>query len=118
MEFKNRIELRGVVGRADINSYNGKQVCNFSVVTEKAVTRDGVSTVDPTWFNVTAWDRVQGIEDFCQIQKGSWVEVIGSLRLHKWITPDSEERSSLEVMARRVNVLPKEELQMSPQRDY
>lgn len=118
MEFRNRIELRGVVGRADINSYNGNQVCNFSVVTEKSVSRDGASAVDTTWFNVTAWDRVKGLEDFSQIQKGAWVEVIGSLRLHKWITPDNEERSSLEVMARRVNVIPREDEQMSPQRDY
>ena len=41
MEFLNRIELRGVVGRADINSNNGHHVCNFSVVTENtAVDRE------------------------------------------------------------------------------
>ncbi|MBR4775640.1 MAG: single-stranded DNA-binding protein [Bacteroidales bacterium] len=119
MEFLNRIELRGVIGRADINSYNGNHVCNFSVVTESSgVDRDGNSTVDPTWFNVSAWDGVQGIDDFTQLKKGGWVRVIGRLRLHKWITPDNEERSSLEVLARMVEILPREEFQMSPQRDY
>lgn len=119
MEFLNRIELRGVVGRADINSYNGSQVCNFSVVTEKsAVARDGSSTVETNWFQVTAWDRVQGIDDLSLLQKGLWVEVIGSLRLRKWITSDNEERTSCEVQARMVKVLPREALQMSPQRDY
>ena len=119
MEFLNRIELRGVIGRAEINSYNGSQVCNFSVVTENsAVDRDGNSIVEPTWFNVSAWDRVQGVDDFSQLKKGGWVRVIGRLRLRKWITPDNEERSSLEVLARMVEILPREEFQMSPQRDY
>ena len=120
MEFLNRIELRGVVGRADFNSYKGNQVCNFSVVTEaSAVDRNtGASISEPTWFNVTAWSGIQGLEDLTEIKKGSWVNVIGRLRLDKWTTPDNEERTSLEVQARMVKILPREELQMSPQRDY
>ena len=42
MEFLNRIELKGVVGRAEVNSFNNSQVCNFSVVTE-------YSTIDKDW---------------------------------------------------------------------
>lgn len=119
MEFLNRIELRGVVGRADINSYNGNQVCNFSVVTEKsAVSRDGSPSVETNWFQVTAWDRVQGIDDLSQLQKGLWVEVIGSLRQRKWVNAENEERTAYDVQARLVKVLPREALQMSPQRDY
>ncbi len=119
MEFLNRIELRGVVGRADINSYNGNQVCNFSVVTEaSAVDREGNSSIEPTWFNVSAWSGVQGVQDLNQIKKGMWVRVIGRLRVRKWVTQDNEERSSNEIPARLVEILPKEDLQMQPQRDY
>ena len=119
MEFLNRIELRGVVGRADINSYNGNQVCNFSVVTEaSAYDREGNSIIEPTWFNVSAWSGVQGVEDLGQIKKGMWVRVVGRLRVRKWVTQDNEERSSNEIPARLVEILPKEDLQMQPQRDY
>ena len=107
MEFLNKIEIRGVVGRADINSYNGNQVCNFSVVTEaSAVDRAGNSTVEPTWFNVSAWSGVKGLDDLTLIQKGGWVRVVG--------------RSSIEIPARLVEVIPRgEDLEpMQPQRDY
>lgn len=121
MEFLNRIELRGVVGRADINSYNGNQVCNFSVVTEaSAVDRAGNSTVEPTWFNVSAWSGVKGLDDLGLIQKGVWVRVIGRLRVRKWVSQDNEERSSIEIPARLVEIIPRgEDLEpMQPQRDY
>lgn len=121
MEFLNRIELRGVVGRADINSYNGNQVCNFSVITEaSAVDREGNSVIEPTWFNVSAWSGVQGLEDLTQLKKGLWVHVIGRLRVRKWMTQDNEERSSNEIPARLVEIIPREDLhaQMQPQRDY
>ena len=120
MEFLNKLELRGVVGRAELNSYNGNQVCNFSVVTEASgVDRDGNSTVEPTWFNVSAWSGVQGLVDLEKIQKGMWVHVIGRLRVRKYVTQDNEERSSIEVPARLVEIIPREDLTpMQPQRDY
>lgn len=121
MEFLNRIELRGVVGRADVNSYNGSHVCNFSVVTEaSAVDREGNSTVEPTWFNVSAWSGVRGITDLSQIQKGNWVRVIGRLRTRKYVSQDGLERISVEIPARIVELIPREEEreQMQPQRDY
>lgn len=120
MEFLNRIELRGVVGRADMNAYNGHQVCNFSVITEaSAMDREGNSIVEPTWFNVSAWDGVQGIDDLSKIQKGIWVNVIGRLRVRKYVSQDNEERTSLEIPARLVKIIPRENLdQMQPQRDY
>lgn len=121
MEFLNRIELRGVVGRADCNAFNNHHVCNFSVVTEASIKdREGNSVSEPTWFNVTAWDGVQGLDDVTRIQKGMWVNVIGRLRHRKYTTQDNEDRYSLDILARLVKILPKEDLmeQMQPQRDY
>ena len=121
MEFLNRIELKGVVGRADVNSFNGNHVCNFSVVTEaSAVDREGNSTVESTWFNVSAWNGVKGIQDLSEIQKGSWIRVVGRLRLRKYVSQDGIERMSVEIPARIVERIPREEEreQMQPQRDY
>lgn len=119
MEFLNRITLRGVVGRADVNTVNATQVCNFSVVTEySSVDREGNSVIDSTWWNVSAWAGRDGIPDLYAIQKGCWVQVVGRVRLRKYVNQDNEERSSLDVLARKVEILPREELQMSPQLDY
>ena len=121
MEFLNKIELRGVVGRADFNSYNGNQVCNFSVVTEaSAWDREGNSTIEPTWFNVSVWNSVKGLNNLTDIQKGLWVKVEGRLRVRKYVSQDNIERYSLEVLARQVVIIPREEEheQMQPERDY
>ncbi|MBO4264436.1 MAG: single-stranded DNA-binding protein [Bacteroidales bacterium] len=119
MEFQNRIELRGIIGRADVNTFNSNRVCNFSVVTEcSAVDRDGNSAVETTWFNVSAWNGVDGLRDLSELQKGAWVRVVGRLRVRKYTNQENEERSSTDILARFVELLPKEDLRMQPQRDY
>ena len=119
MEFLNRIELRGVVGRADVNVVNGSHVCNFSVVTEYS-TRDkeGNPIMDIVWFNVAAWEGREQIKDVFQIQKGMWVEVTGRVRIRRYMTQENEERTVMDVVARKVKVLQREDDQMQPQRDY
>lgn len=113
MEFLNRIELRGVVGRADVNTVGSNRVCNFSVVTEYS----GVE-LETTWFNVSAWGGREVMPDLTTIQKGCWVHVVGRLRLRRYTTQDNEERTAIDVMARSVKVLPREEDPLQPQRDY
>lgn len=120
MEFLNKIELRGVVGRADLNAFNGIQVCNFSVVTEySAVDKDGNPSVDTAWFNVKAWEGRAGSPlDLSRIQKGIWVRVVGRVRQRKY-TKDDEDRTSWDVLARVVELIPREDEQpMQPQRDW
>lgn len=119
MEFLNRIELCGVVGRADVNAFNGSHVCNFSVVTEY-ITRDkeGNSAIDVTWFNVAAWEGRDVIDNVYSLQKGMWVRVIGRIRVRRYTTGENEERTALDVIARKVEILEREDISMQPQRDY
>ena len=119
MEFLNRIELKGVVGRAEINSFNNSQVCNFSVVTEySTIDRERNSIIETTWFNVSAWAGRDTITDLHSIQKGAWVHVIGRLRARKYTAQNGEERTTMDVVAHTVKLLQKEESsQMQPQRD-
>ncbi|MBQ9410914.1 MAG: single-stranded DNA-binding protein [Bacteroidales bacterium] len=119
MEFLNKIQLRGVIGRADVNAVNGTHVCNFSVVTEYS-TRDkeGNPVVDVMWFNVAAWEGRDQIRDVYEIRKGMWVEVTGRVRMRRYVTQENEERSVMDVIARKIKILEKEEEQMQPQRDY
>lgn len=119
MEFLNKIQLRGVVGRADVNAVNGSHVCNFSVVTEySSRDREGNPLMDIVWFNVAAWEGRDLIGDVYEIQKGMWVEVTGRVRMRRYVTQENEERTVMDVVARKVKVLQREEDQMQPQRDY
>lgn len=118
MEFLNKIELNGVVGRADVNVYNGIQVCNFSVVTEYSTRdREGNPAIETTWFNVSTWEGRDN-PNFSLIQKGVWIHVMGRVRLRKYVTQENEERSTLEVLARKVSLIPREDTQIQPQRDW
>lgn len=120
MEFQNKIELQGVVGRAEINSFNNSQVCNFSVVTEySTVDKDRNSIIETAWFNVSAWSGRNNIKELYNLQRGSWVHVIGRIRVRKYTTQTGEERSAMDVVASRVDLLQKEEdaSTMQPQRD-
>lgn len=122
MEFQNRIDLRGVIGRADVNSINQSKVCNFSVVTEySSMDREGNPVIETTWFNVSAWEGRSGIPELSSIQRGAWVHVIGRVRMRRYTTQDNEERTTWDVLARKVEILPREEDEnavMAPQRDY
>lgn len=118
MEFLNRIELRGVVGRADVNVFNSNYVCNFSVVTECSVLdKERNTAIETTWFNVSAWNGVDGIQDLHELKKGMWVRVVGRLRVRKYVSQDNEERTSNDVLARYVEIIPKDDFSMQVQRD-
>ena len=118
MEFLNKLELKGVVGRAEENNFNNSQVCNFSVVTEySTIDKERNSIVETTWFNVSAWAGRDRITDLYSIQKGAWVHVVGRIRMRKYTSQTGEERSTMDVVAHTVELLDKEETQMQPQRD-
>lgn len=119
MEFLNRIDIRGVVGRAEINQVNGTRVCNFSVVTEYS-TRDkeGNPAIDTVWFNVAAWQQDNGMPDFYEIQKGAWIRVTGRIRIRKYVTQENEEKSVMDVLARTIEMIPRENEHPQPQRDW
>ena len=121
MEFQNKIELQGVVGRAEINSFNNSQVCNFSLVTEySTVDKERNSIIETAWFNVSAWSGRNNIKELYNLQRGSWVHVTGRIRVRKYTTQTGEERSTMDVIASKVDLLQKDEEAptMQPQRDF
>lgn len=111
LEFCNKIELKGVVGRADIDSFNERRVCNCSVVTQTAFRdKSGNSIVEPMFWFVVAWEDALpksscSIDD---IRKGQWVHIIGRLRIRTRIDDKGNERSVPEVIANRVELIPQE----------
>jgi single-stranded DNA-binding protein len=60
----------------------------------------------------------EGMADFYGIQRGVWIEVMGRLRMRKYISQSGEERTATEVIARKVALIPKGEDPMQVQRDW
>jgi Single-stranded DNA-binding protein len=106
MEFLNRIDLRGIVGKSSVTRIGETQLCRFSLVTEYAhKDKDGNQIVEVTWHNVVAFDS-KTMPDLEQIQKGSIVRVRGRVRAFRVTMADGTEKSCWEVVARSVTIEP------------
>lgn len=105
MEFLNRIELTGVVGRIHRQTVLDQIMANFSLVTEYSFQdKDGYAVVETTWHNVVAWnsDKIICLGD---IDRGSHVHVVGRLRTRRYVDSNGESRISYDVVASSVEVL-------------
>ena len=101
MEFLNKVELKGVVGRVTTTKVMDKSVTNFSLVTEQVNTsRDGAQTTEVTWFNCTTWNEIA-------INKGDKVHVLGRMRQRRYVGQDGYERVIYEVVVDAVTILEK-----------
>lgn len=102
MEQINRIELRGLVGNVNTQTYPQGKVSHFTVATNYAYKdRNGTPVIETTWHNVTAWEN-KGVVDLDKLDKGCKVYVSGRLRAQKFTGSDGIERTSFEVQASRV----------------
>ena len=105
MEQLNRIELRGNVGTIRINKVSDNQVANFTLATNYVhKSREGQPIMETTWFNVVAWGGKGMPADLNEIQKGSFLTVLGRMREVHYTTVDGVEKSSMEVVASKVTV--------------
>ena len=96
MEYLNKVELKGVVGRANVTNYGDMNVTTFSVVTEYAYeNKSGVSTLEMTWFSCTAYKALD-------IAKGDRVHVEGRFRTRKYLDQENVERVSYDVVVNKV----------------
>ena len=105
MEFINRIELAGVVGRIQRQTVSSQTMANFSLVTEYGFKdKSSCSVIETTWHNVVAWES-ENIPNLDGIERGSHVRVIGRLRMRRYIDSSGESRTLYEVVASGLEVL-------------
>lgn len=108
MEFINRIELAGVVGRIQRQTVSSQIMANLSLVTEYGFKdKSSCSVIETTWHNVVAWES-ENILNLDGIERGSHVRVIGRLRMRRYIDSSGESRTLYEVVASSVEVLSNE----------
>ena len=82
MEQLNRIDLRGVVGKAQIRTV-------------------GERVMETEWHNVVAWEGGM-ITDLSFINKGAKLFVTGRMTYRKWTGNDGQDHYDSEVIAAKV----------------
>lgn len=105
MESINKVELQGNVGNIRIQEAGEKKVAHISLATNRvARNRDGESYVEASWHSIEAWEG-QNIADFGKIAKGCWLHVTGRLKYSKYTGNDNVERTTVDIVASKLEVL-------------
>lgn len=119
MDFINKIEIRGIIGRMENRPMGDKILHRFSVVTEHAyIDSHGEACIETLWLNVSAIDgrKVNIPRD---ADRGDWIHLTGRLRMRRYTDSEGESRLILEVIATEAEILPKENRQaMAGQDDF
>ena len=105
MEQLNRVELRGTVGSVYVKDFGNTRCANFSLATNYLFKdRDGCPVIETTWHRVMAWDSPDNADAF-RIGKGDRVHVIGRLRVQRYTGVDGVERSLVEIVASKIELV-------------
>lgn len=106
MEYKNLIQLRGVVKSAETVPYGQKHLCKFTVLTRYAYSgRNGDNVFEDTLHHCTAFSGQKiPVETLRKIQSGSVVYVTGRQRHIRKKLDDGRETSRAEVYVSDVTV--------------
>jgi single-strand DNA-binding protein len=85
---------------------SGTAVANLRVAVNHQYTNSqGEKVEEASFFNIVVWGRQA--ETCCEyLKKGRAVFVEGRLRSRSWETPEGQKRSTVEVIANRVQFLP------------
>ena len=105
MEQLNKVELIGTVGSVYVKDFGNTRCVNFSVATNHCFKdREGCPVIETTWHRVIAWES-QDTADAFKMKKGDSVHVLGRLRIQRYTGADGVERSMVEVVAGKVNLI-------------
>ena len=108
MEQLNRIELRGHIGNIRIFPVGDAKVARFSLATNATFrNQSGGIVIETTWHNVSAWEGPD-CRNIDQLRKGDALYVQGRIRNQRYTASDGTERTLYEVLAAKLEVLPKE----------
>lgn len=99
MEFLNKIELKGVVGKVAKTQIGDKSKTSFSLMTEDICSdAQGNKIVEVTWFNCSTFEDIS-------IEKGDKVHCLGRIRALRYVDNTEAERISHEVITNSVTIL-------------
>lgn len=104
MEQLNRVELRGIVGNVRESQIGNLFLVTMAVATNYAYkAKDGSAVIDTTWHSVEKFfDSPQGFN------RGDRVEVVGRLKIQRYMHDDGTMASSTYVVASSIKKLDEE----------
>ena len=94
MEFLNKIELKGVVGKINYADVGEDTKVTFSLVTEHVTE---TKLIETTWFECVGF-FTQVPTNNGRIQKGDHAHVVGRLRIRRYTDADGNEMKLNEVV--------------------
>ena len=103
MEFLNKVELKGIVGR--VSELNVQDQCEtrFSIVTQYAyINEDGEQAIETTWFGCV---YLAPKESKPSISNGDKVHIIGRVRVLRYSADDGSVRDIHEVIVNEVEII-------------
>ena len=105
MEQINKIELLGIVGSVRLQNVADKRMAKFTMVTNRAYkNKEGAPVIETQWHNVTAFEG-KYVQDLERIEKGRAVHVWGRLLIQHYTGLDGGERTSVDVMCNRLELI-------------
>lgn len=103
MEYLNKIELRGVVGRVSTQRIARKDLYLFSVLVEHVYMNGGTPCIDSQWFEVRTFE--EETPAVIRMQKGDFVQVSGRIRNFPRTDEYGITHSHMAVVAQNVELL-------------
>lgn len=103
LQFINKVEIQGVVGKIQRSVYGNKAAVAMSVCTQTAYNNaNGIPVVDTLWIQVAYWTDAN---DNHFPYRGDWINATGRLRSRKYMTPDKEEHTTYDLLAETVEII-------------
>ena len=101
MEYLNKIELQGVVGRVSVQSLGTACVMRFSMAVNRCYQlSNGNPVVETTWFDCSK--SYPADEPALELKKGDCVYVLGRLNIERYTDQEGVERQTTNVICRKV----------------
>lgn len=106
MKMLNKIEVAGIVGRADTQPIGMHTITRFSLATQHAYKDNaGENVIETTWFSCTASNAT--CPNAQNVEKGDNVRVVGRLKMRTYSTPDGVSRQLPEIVANEITIVHK-----------
>ena len=104
MEFINKIEIQGIVGRATRTHTGQDVIVRFSVASERFYhDAAGNAVCETTWFGICAMKSVTPAADL--VEKGKAVNVRGRLAMRRCTDAGGTDRVIPEVVATEITLI-------------
>ncbi len=105
MEYINRVELLGTVGRVSSTRIADKFCTRFSMVTNRCYKdKDGNAVIETTWHNVVAFSG-ENTRDAESLKKGDNVHVQGRICMQRYVSESGEPKTLTEIFAGEVKIV-------------